>query len=375
MKLFLSLAIFLSLLTDLHPALAFTGEPIRTPPEVILQEMTLREKVGRLFFIRPEQLYIPGIGGASPVRLTDEMAAAYEKYPAGGFVLFRNNLEGEEQLAELTGGLHGLSVSAPLICIDEEGGSVARIANSGLFPVPKAPGMQKIASKGDPGAARAIAHTIGAYLSSYGIDVDLAPVADVNTNPDNAVIGSRAFGSDPYLASEMACAYLDGLHSAGIKGCFKHYPGHGDTSVDTHTGSADTMKTWEELLSCELIPFIAGIHGGTDMIMAAHIAAPRVTGDDTPATLSYTLLTEKLRGELGFTGVIVTDAMDMGAITEYYSAGDAAVQAILAGADIVLLPKDYTEAFDSVLEAVENGTISVQRLDESVYRILTMKAG
>ena len=115
MKLFLSLAIFLSLLTDLHPALAFTGEPICTPPEVILQEMTLREKVGRLFFIRPEQLYIPGIGGASLVRLTDEMAAAYEKYPAGGFVLFRNNLEGEEQLAELTGGLHGLSASAPLI--------------------------------------------------------------------------------------------------------------------------------------------------------------------------------------------------------------------------------------------------------------------
>ncbi|MBR2287373.1 MAG: glycoside hydrolase, partial [Clostridia bacterium] len=305
--------------------------------------------------------------------VTSDMRDRYAQYPCGGFALFAKNIENPEQLLTFTEEMHALGNVRPVLCIDEEGGRVARLGNHEAFDVPRVLPMGTIRKTGNPEKAYEAGRRIGEYLRFYGLDVDFAPVADVNTNPRNPVIGDRAFGSEPETASAFVIRYLDGLHDAGIAGCIKHFPGHGDTATDTHTGYTETQKTWEELDACEMIPFRAGIGAGAEMVMTAHIAAPKVTGGDLPSTLSYTVLTEKLRGELGYDGVIITDALSMGAVTEQFSSGEASVRAFLAGADILLMPYDYPEAFEAVLAAVERGEITQERLDASVLRILRMK--
>ena len=303
------------------------------------------------------------------------MRAAYERYPCGGFALFRKNILDPGQLTAFTAELHGLGAVKPVLGIDEEGGRIARIANHPAdFGVPKFPAMGKIAASGDVSQAYAAGQGIGAYLKRFGLDVDFAPVADVNTNPRNPVIGDRAFGDDPEQAAEMVRAVILGLHENGVASCIKHFPGHGDTAADTHTGYAETRKTWAEIRDCEMIPFRAGIAAGTDMVMTAHIAAPMVTGGSEPATMSYLLLTEKLRGELGFEGLIVTDALSMGAVRDQYGSAEACIACLKAGADMLLLPYDYFEAFDGVVRAVEAGEIPESRIDESLYRVLKFKA-
>ena len=330
----------------------------------VMSSMTLREKVGQLFIIRPEVL------GGSARQLTEEGRTLYEKYPAGGFCLFAQNVADPEQLKTFTEQLHGLGRRIhPVLTIDEEGGSVTRIASNWRFDVPRFSDMGRL-----DGSAAECAQQIGTYLREYGIDLDFAPVADVNTNPKNPVIGVRAYSSDPGIAAGLVADAVNGFHKAGVGCCLKHWPGHGDTKTDTHKGSASTAKTWEEMLECEVLPFRSGIGAGADMVMAAHISAPEVTGSSEPASLSRVLMTEKLRGELGFQGVIVTDSFEMLAISGVYSPGEAAVKAILAGADIVLMPADYEQAFDAVMAAVESGEISEERLEESVRRILRMKA-
>lgn len=345
-----------------------------------IRQMTLREKIGQLFIVRPDALEMRYSAAElednsilGTVAVTEDMRKMYQQYPCGGFGIFRKNIVDEEQLLTLTKGLHSLGKISPILCIDEEGGSVARIGNHKAFHVTKYPDMEQIGRTGDTGRAYEAGAGIGAYLRYYGLDVDFAPVADVNTNPHNPVIGRRAFGDDPVKAAQMVQAYLNGLHSAGIAGCVKHFPGHGDTGTDTHTGYADTQKTWEELTECEMLPFIVGIQARTDMVMTAHIAVPNVTGSDEPATVSYAILTEKLRGELGYDGLIITDALSMGAITRQYSSAEASIRCLQAGADLILMPYRYEEAFEGVLSAVEQGLISEQRIEESLARILRLK--
>ena len=210
--------------------------------------------------------------------------------------------------------------------------------------------------------------TIGAYLKEYGFNMDFAPDADVNTNPDNPIIGTRAFSSDAATAAEMAAAAADGLRTGGILPTLKHFPGHGDTAEDSHTALAVTYKTLDELQACELLPFAAdtGLHA----VMVGHIAAPNVTGDDTPATLSPQLVALIPDAE---NTLIVTDSLAMDAITAAYTPGEAAVQALQAGCDVLLMPNSLPEAYAAVLEAVQNGTISEERLDRSVNKILLYK--
>ena len=323
------------------------------PVAQLLNGMSLREKVGQLFMVRPDalekqfgpaELEDNSIVGTTAV--SGEMRALYAQYPCGGFAIFRKNILSPEQLKALTADLHALGPVTPLIGIDEEGGRVARIANhNGGFSVPKFPAMGLIARTRDPARAYEAGHAIGEYLREYGLDIDFAPVADVDTNPRNPVIGDRAFGSDPELAGQMVAEVVRGLHENGIAACIKHFPGHGDTTTDTHTGYAETQKSWAEISACEMIPFRAGIAAGAELVMTAHIAAPQVTGSDEPSTMSHMILTEKLRGELGFEGLIITDALAMGAIREKYTSSEACVQCILAGADILLMPYDYFEAF------------------------------
>ena len=355
-------------------------DPVPVPPDPVeeqLAQMTLREKVGQMFFIRPEAL-LSDMGDMHDVvahavtQLTSDIVATYNEYPAGGIILYAHNILDPDQVTTFTKQLHTLP-GDPLLCIDEEGGRVARIGRNAAFNVPHYESMGAVGATGNPDNAQQAGEAIGGYLRYYGFDVDFAPVADVNTNPENVVIGNRAFSDDPEIAAKMVVAFLTGLSNKRVVGCLKHFPGHGDTKADTHYGYAETQKTWDELLNCELVTFKAGIRAGAPLIMTAHIAAPNVTGNSDPATMSSVLLKDKLRGELGFNGIIITDAMDMGAITRQYSNSQATVNAIKAGADILLCPLNYREAFDALVEAVQRGEITESRIDERVRRILRVK--
>lgn len=345
----------------------------------VINNMSLEEKIGQMFIIRIEMLnpeYISDKESGKTIihtDITDEMKDTYSNYPCGGFILFSKNITDEEQLKSLTSSIHELSDLTPIVSIDEEGGSVSRIANNSNFDVVRFQCNEKIAESGNTDKAYELGYMIGSYLKEYGIDLDFAPVADINTNPNNKVIGQRAFGSDPYTAAKMVNMAIAGFHDVGMATCIKHFPGHGDTSSDSHLGRVYTYKTWDELKQAELIPFEYGISKETEMIMVGHISAPNITGNDDPATLSYELLTNKLRNELGYQGVIISDSFEMGAITEYYETKDALIKAINAGVDIILMPENYIEAFECVKQAVLDNEITEERINESVYRILSMK--
>lgn len=334
-----------------------------------LSDMTLREKVGQLFIIRPESL--ERVSGGK-VSMDDKMRKAFETYPVGGFALFAQNIQTPYQTRNFVLDLHSLA-DYPLICIDEEGGSVARIGRNSNFNVTTFTSMYDVGSTGDANRALSAGKTIGSYLVEYGFDIDFAPVADVFTNPANTVIGKRSFSSDPEVAAAMVSSFLTGLKGEKVEGCLKHFPGHGDTKADSHYGYAETTRTWEEMLACEMLPFRKGIEAGTRMIMTAHIGTPGVTGDGLPASLSPTIITGKLRGELKYDGIVITDAIEMGAITNQFSVAEATVRAIEAGVDIVLMPSDLNEAFTAVLDAVASGRITEKRIDESVTKIIQLK--
>ena len=343
-----------------------------------LEGMTLREKICQMFWVRPDALD-PTFTWVSNddlvahglTEVTDTMRATAAEYPVGGVILFAHNIKDGEQIKGIIDTLKALP-GKPLISIDEEGGRVARIANNKAFGLPRYKSMADLAAKGKP-AEKDAAGTIGKYLHGYGIDIDFAPVADVNTNPRNIVIGPRAFSDNPAEAADLVATYLKALQAQGVLGCLKHFPGHGDTSADTHYGYAVSRKGWEDLSECEMVPFRAGIAAGARMVMTAHVSLPKVTGSEIPSTLSYTVLTEKLRGELGFDGVIVTDAMEMGAITRQYSVAEACLLAVKAGADVLLCVKDFRTAVDAIEAAVLSGDIPESRIDESVRRILALK--
>ena len=345
----------------------------------MLKKMTLREKVGQMFFVRVESLdpsiewtTYDDLANLKNQEITMKMRKVNHDYPVGGIILYAWNIEDETQLASIIKQVRSLNGS-PLLCIDEEGGRVSRIANNPNFHVKKYESMAAIGATGDPKNAYECGNTIGTYLKRYDFDIDFAPVADVNTNPDNIIIGPRAFSDDPAVAAPMVTNYLQGLKDAGITGCIKHFPGHGDTTNDTHSGYVQSLKTWDEMNQCEMVTFRAGIQWGCQLIMTAHIAVPNVTGTNIPSTLSSVVLQDKLRGELGYQNIIITDGMEMGAITMHYTSGEAAVGSIKAGVDIVLGPRDFTEAFDAVIAAVNNGTLSEERINQSVRRILTLR--
>ena len=356
------------------------AEPVQyNEVEEQLKRMTLREKIGQMFYVRMETLdttihwnTYADLQQNPLMEVNNNIQALNDKYPVGGIILYAWNIQDETQLAKLVSDIRSFN-GKPLLCIDEEGGRVARIAKNKNFDVEVIGPMGDIGKTGDPANAYHAGNVIGQYLTKYGFDIDFAPVADVNTNPENIIIGDRAFSDDPQLAAPMVVNYLQGLKDAGVTGCIKHFPGHGDTKTDTHFGYASTQKTWEEMLSCEMVTFKAGIKWGCQLIMTAHIGTPSITGSDVPATLSPVILQNKLRGELGYQNIIITDGMEMGAITQQFSSAEAAVGSIMAGVDIVLGPKNFVEAFEAVVKAVEKGTISEERINQSVRRILTLK--
>lgn len=339
--------------------------------EAKLTTMALREKVGQLFWVRPETLDF----SLNPEKktLTQTMRQNLEQYPVGGIAVFKKNIQDENQLSSLIADFQSASKIPMIVAVDEEGGAVARLANHEAFSLPKYTSARDIGKTGDPEQARQMGRTIGGYLRFYGFNLDFAPVADVGSNPANPVIGRRAYSTDAQQTAQMVAAAVGGFHEAGMLCTVKHFPGHGDTGQDSHYGTATSYKIWEEMKAMEMLPFEAGIAAGADVVMTAHITTPNATTDGLPASLSYTMITERLRGELGFQGVIVTDALEMNAIKNHFTPAESAVAALRAGVDVLLMPSDLRAAFDGVVQAVEDGTLSEERLNESVRRILTLK--
>lgn len=339
--------------------------------ERILSGLTLEEKVYQMFIITPEQL----TGSGRVTQAGDATKNAIWKYPVGGLIYFSGNIVNESQITSMLSNTQRYSQERcglkMFLCIDEEGGRVARIGNNSSFPVTKFPDMAYIS---DESEAYHVGETIGTYLSKYGFNVDFAPDADVITEERNTVIGTRSFGTDPLVVSRMAASVARGLNSKGIMATYKHFPGHGATVGDTHEGFAYTEKTEDELMQSELIPFSdAAKNGSANMIMVAHISVPNITGDKTPSSLSYKVVTGILKEKLGYRGLIVTDALNMGAIVSNYSSGDSAILAVKSGNDLLLMPNDFGEASQAVIRAVRNGEISEERINESVRKIIWAK--
>lgn len=339
----------------------------------ILSELTLQEKVTQMFIVTPDVLTEEDM----VTTLGPGLRNSYQDYPVGGFIMMGANISSPEQISNFNIMLKELSLQKtgllPFLCVDEEGGEVTRIASNDNFLIENVGNMSDVGSTGDVSNAYNAGVYIGGYLKNSSFNVNFAPDADLWINPDNSVVRFRAFGSEPELTARMVEQTVLGFHSQRICTALKHFPGHGATGQDSHEGKAYSQRTLEQLRQCEFLPFIAGIQAGTEFIMVGHIALPEVTGSDIPATLSPQIVTELLREELGYQGIVITDAMDMGAVTNYYSAEEAAVQAIQAGVDMILMPSDFEAAYQGVLLAVQNGVISEERLDESLKRIISLK--
>ncbi|MCD8142609.1 MAG: glycoside hydrolase family 3 protein [Clostridiales bacterium] len=343
-------------------------EAITAQAQEILDSMTLAEQVYQMFIVTPETL--TGVSTVTQAGATTQ--AALQSHPVGGLVYFAANIVTPEQCTTMISNTQSYSKIGLFIAVDEEGGRVARIGKNSAMGTTAFPSMSDIGSTGDVSKAYEVGSTIGTEIAQFGFNLDFAPVADVNSNPNNTVIGDRAFGSDPEAVAEMVASAVQGFRDSGMLCTLKHFPGHGDTDTDSHYGYTEVLKTLQELRSVEFLPFQAGIDAGADFVMMGHISVPEVTGDDTPASLSATMIAI-LRDELNFQGLIITDSMVMSAITDRYTSAQAAVLAVQAGVDVILEPSSLTGAVQGILSAVEDGTISEERIRESVLKILEVK--
>ncbi|MCD8096604.1 MAG: DUF3221 domain-containing protein [Lachnospiraceae bacterium] len=332
----------------------------------LLAAMTLEEQIYQMFIVTPEQ--ITGVSVATWAGSATE--EALQAHPVGGH--FADNLVTREQCSEMIANSQSYSKIGLFIAVDEEGGTVARIGNNSAMGTTSFPSMKTIGDSGDVEEARNVGYTIGSEIRELGFNLDFAPVADVDSNPDNPVIGDRSFGTDAALVSEMVSAAVQGFQESGVLSTLKHFPGHGDTATDSHEGYTELNKTLEELWELEFVPFQSGIAAGADFVMVGHISVPQVTGDDVPTSLSGTMI-DILKNDLGFDGLVITDSMRMEAITDRWSSAEAAVLAVQAGVDMIPMPENLEEAVTGILDAAESGEISEERIARSVQKILETK--
>ncbi len=329
-----------------------------------LAGMTLHEKVCQMMFVTPEEL--TGEDGVTVAG--DATRQALENYPVGGIVYFAKNLESQDQVKEMIDNSQKYSSIGLFVATDEEGGVVNRLMDTvGTTYIGS---MYYYKDDGDE-TAYENAYTIANDMSALGFNLDFAPVADVWSNPDNTVIGERAYSDDYAQAAEHDGTAVKGFNDGGVMCTLKHFPGHGDTAEDSHYSSAYVHRTKEEIMADEMQPFRSGIEAGAEFVMVGHLIVPDI--DEVPATLSYKIATGILRDELKFEGVAITDSFEMESIADNYSVDDAVVMSVKAGMDMILQPKDMASAVNSIEQAVADGELSEDRIDESVRRILTLK--
>lgn len=336
--------------------------------------MTLEQKVAQLFIVTPEAL----VEGVSQVTQAGDMTReGVTAHPVGGIVYFAQNLLDPEQTTTMLANVKQFYADAgnvaPFIAVDEEGGTVVRIADNEAFGAQDVGDASALGSAGDTEAAKRAAEQIADYLMPLGFNLDFAPVADVVDPLRSDTMGLRSLSSDAAVAADMVRAEVEGFRDKKMLCCAKHFPGIGAAAGDSHEGAITIEATNEELETVDLVPFRAAIEAGVPMIMVGHVSLPNIVGDSTPAPLSSAVVQGMLRDSLGYTGIIVTDSLSMGAITDYYTPAEAAVAALKAGCDIPLMPERLDEAYQGVLSAVQVGELTEERLDESLTRILTAK--
>ncbi|MGI5823353.1 MAG: beta-N-acetylhexosaminidase [Dethiobacteria bacterium] len=329
----------------------------------VLQEMTLEEKIG--------QMVIIGFGGPE---IDDHVESMIREHRVGGLILFGRNIADKNQLTGLITGLQAINQDNRLplfIAVDEEGGRISRLPQGS----PRLPANKTLGEQNDPEYSFTVGQETGAELAAFGFNMNFAPVLDIFSNPQNEVIGDRSFGNNPEIVSRLGLAVMKGLQSKNIISVVKHFPGHGDTHVDSHAGLPVVEYDRKRLDSFEFVPFKEAIAGGAEAIMTAHIMYSEID-PGKPATMSREILTGILRHDLGFGGLIITDDLEMGAIVENYALEEAALAAVLAGADILLVchSSGYQERVLGRLKAaVQSGELTRERVDESVARIIELK--
>ncbi len=338
-----------------------------------MEGMDVEEKIGQLFVVNLEQLDLRKGTFFEWKKCTKRMIKSLDKYKVGGVILFSRNIANRKQTEKLISGLQNGSSIPLTVAVDEEGGDVARIAGNEKMGTTSFPSMQEVGLTRDVQYVKNMGETIGSEIKELGFNVDFAPVADVKTSELNLEIGSRSFGDDPDKVADFVVAFVEGMQSQNISATLKHFPGQGSSNGDTHVEGVNIDSSIMGLRKNDFVPFKAGIEAGADFVMVSHISVSKVTETQQPASMSELIMKTILRDELDFRGVIVTDAMDMASITNEYTPGEAAYAAVSAGADVVLMPADLGEAYEEILNKVNDGSISMERLDESVLRILTVK--
>ena len=311
-------------------------------------KMSLEEKVGQVFMLNLEQLDKRKGNYYEFRKCTKTMQKNIAKYHVGGVILFSRNVHSRKQLTAMTSGLQDADRTTLFIAVDEEGGRVARIGSNKKMKTTAFPTAEKIGKSKDDKYTYNMGKTIASEIKELGFNVDFAPVADVS-------------------------AFIQGLDKMGVSGAVKHFPGQGSSKGDTHVGSVDIDSSIARLRKTDFVPFEAGIAAGADFAMVSHISVSKVTESAEPASMSELIMQTILREELGFQKIIITDAFDMASITEHYTSAEAALNAFQGGADIILMPEDFEEAYQAVLSAVKEGTVEMERLDASVLRILAVK--
>ena len=332
--------------------------------DTIIASMTLHEKICQMIIVTPAVL----MGSSNVTSADDSMYLALQEYPVGGMILDKSNIVNAAQLSGMISAAQSYATIPMIMTLDEEGGRVSRLQSTlGTTAIGPMYSYHELGTE----IASYNAMTIGSDIRRYGFNMDLAPVADVWSNPVNTVIGDRAYSTDFDEASVLVSAAVSGFHMSGVACCIKHFPGHGDTSADSHYGSVYVYKTLDELRANEFKPFISGINAGADAVMIGHL----VVSDcgDVPALFSHKLLTDVLRNELGFNGVIMSDSLQMKAMTDHYGVADIPVMAVSAGCDVLLMPTNLEVTVSSLETAVQNGVISEERINQSVRRILLLK--
>jgi len=328
----------------------------------MLAEMTLEEKIGQMLIV----YYNSSV-------MDDTLKSALTDVKPGGFILFKDNITTYDNTLKFIKDIKSTSDIPMFISIDQEGGNVQRLLSLSDISVSNIPYMNYVGNMKDVNLTYEVGKVIAEELRVFGVNMDFAPVIDIWSNSNNTVIGKRSFGNDSELVSSMGLALGKGLSDNGIISVYKHFPGHGDTDVDSHYSLPVINKTKEEFLSLELVPFKNAIENGAEVIMIGHLAVPSLTGSDIPASLSKEIITNLLKNEMGFDGLVVTDALNMGALTNYYSQEEVYVKAIDAGVDLLLMPSSSRKAVVAIKKAVEDGVLSEEKIDESVRKILMLK--
>ena len=345
-------------------------EPLHASPEEALAKMTLDQKLHQMFIITPEAL----TGFNQVTQCGEASKLAMSEHPVGGLIYFSPNLQDAAQTKTmLTDTQHFVRATTGVgifLSVDEEGGSVARVASN--LRTTRLEKMKAYGERASAEEAYTIGQTLGNDIRQFGFNLDFAPVADVDLSDTNE-LGDRVFSDDPEVVAKMVTGVVQGLQDTGVAATLKHFPGLGAEDGNAHDDEKIVIdRSLDELRETEFVPFKAGIKAGSDFVMVSHQIVTGV-GDDLPACLSKAVCTDLLRGELGFEGVIVTDSMQMNTISGTYSSSEAAVMAVQAGVDMILIPADFESALNGLRNAVENGEISEARIDESVLRILREK--